>query len=155
MADRRIEREQIPMCQTYSLAVTPWSPLAAGGLTGKYQRAASQAAGTRFGDETDPGKLQRFSMGVVDIVDGIRPLAEAKGCTIAQFALAWLANQPGVTAPLVGPRTLEQFEDNLGAVDVEITDEDRAVVDSLNPPGRNVAEYYEASFAQNLHRILT
>ena len=155
MSDRRIEREQIPMCQTYGMAVIPWSPLGGGGLTGKYQRVEAQASGTRFGDETDPGKLQRFSDGVMDIVDGISPLAEQKGCTVAQFALAWLMAQPGVTAPIAGPRTLDQFKDNLGALEVEITDEDRAVVDSINPPGGHVANFFEASFAPNEHRVIT
>ncbi|NQW18747.1 MAG: aldo/keto reductase [Chloroflexi bacterium] len=154
MADRRIEREQIPMCQTYGLAVIPWSPMAGGGLTGKYERTAKQAPGTRFGDETRSGMMSRFSDGVMDIVDGLRPIAEAKGCTVAQLALAWVMHQPGVTAPLVGPRTMEQLEDNLGAIDVGITDEDRTVIDSLNPPGGHVANFYEASFAPNLHRVL-
>jgi aryl-alcohol dehydrogenase-like predicted oxidoreductase len=154
MADRRMEREQIPMCQTYGLAVIPWSPMAGGGLTGKYERTVKQASGTRFGDETDAGKLTRFSDGVLDIVDGLRPMAEAKGCTIAQLSLAWVMQQPGVTAPLVGPRTLEQLEDNLGAIDVEITDEDRVTIDALNPPGGHVANFYEASFAPNLHRVI-
>lgn len=153
MADRRIEREMLPMCQTYSVASIPWSPLAGGGLTGKYVRSEKQPAGTRFGDENRPGMSKRFNLGVLDIVDGIKPLADAKGCTLSQFALAWVMQQPGVTAPLVGPRTMEQFEDNLGAIDVQITDEDRAVVDSVVPPGEHVSEYYEASFAPNLHRV--
>ena len=152
MADRRIEREMLPMCQTFGLAVIPWSPLAGGGLTGKYSREEKQAAGTRFGDETRAGHLRRFGNGVLDIVDGIRPLADAKGCTVSQLALAWVMSRPGVTAPLVGPRTLEQLEDNLGALDVEITDEEAAVVDNLIAPGEHVAEFYEASFAPNLHR---
>lgn len=152
MADRRIEREMIPMCQTFGLAVIPWSPLAGGGLTGKYSRDERQATGTRFGDETRTNMFRRFSGGVLDIVDGIRPLAEAKRCTVSQLALAWVMSRPGVTAPLVGPRTLEQLEDNLGALDVEITAEDAAVVNGLIAPGEHVAEFYEASFAPNLHR---
>ncbi len=154
MADRRIEREQIPMCQTFGLAVTPWSPLAGGGLTGKYARSAAPPSGTRFGDETRPGMLRRFSEGVLDIVDGISPIANTKGCTVAQFALAWVMHQPGVTAPIIGPRTMEQLEDNLGALDVEITDEDRAAVDSLIAPGEHVAEFFEASFKPNVHRVV-
>ena len=152
MADRRIEREHLPMCQTYGLAQIPWSPLAGGGLTGKYQHGSSHAPGTRFGDEKLPHMMKRISDGVVDIAEGIRPLAEAKGCTVAQFALAWVMSHPGVTAPLVGPRTLEQLRDNLGALDVEVTAEDAAVVDSLIAPGEHAAEFYEASFAPNMHR---
>jgi aryl-alcohol dehydrogenase-like predicted oxidoreductase len=121
LADRRAEREHLPMCQTYGLAFIPWSPLAAGGLTGKYTRTAQQAGGTRFGDETDPSKLKRFSDGVMDIADGLVPIAKAHNATIAQIALAWVAAQPGVTAPIAGPRTLEQLVDNLGALDIELT----------------------------------
>jgi aryl-alcohol dehydrogenase-like predicted oxidoreductase len=153
LADRRAEREHLPMCQTYSTAFIPWSPLAAGGLTGKYTRTAQQSSGTRFGDETDPGKLKRFSDGVMDIADGLVPIAEAHNATVAQIALAWVAAQPGVTAPIAGPRTLDQFKDNLGALDVELTKEDFATIDELAPPGTNVAEYYEASFQPNDHRF--
>lgn len=152
MADRRMEREHLPMCQTYGLAQIPWSPLAGGGLTGKYRKGGSQASGTRYGDETDPDKLRRFSGGVLDIVDAIRPIAESMGCTVAQLALAWLMSRPGVTAPIVGPRTLEQLEDNLGAIEVEVGPEVDAALDSVVPPGEHVAEYYEASFGPNLHR---
>jgi aryl-alcohol dehydrogenase-like predicted oxidoreductase len=153
LADRRAEREHIPMCQTYSLAFIPWSPLAAGGLTGKYTRTAQQASGTRFGDETDPGKLKRFSGGVMDIADGLVPIAEAHNATVAQIALAWVAAQPGVTAPIAGPRTLEQLIDNLGALDITLTQEDLDNIDELAPPGTNAADYYEASFTPNSHRF--
>lgn len=152
MSDRRIEREHLPMCQTYGLAQIPWSPLGGGGLTGKYQRSESQAAGTRFGDETRPGHLRRFSDGVLDIVDAIRPIAEKQGCTVSQLALAWVMSRPGVTAPLVGPRTLDQLKDNLGALDVEVGDDLDEALDTVVAPGENVAEFYEASFAPNLHR---
>lgn len=153
LADRRAEREHLPMCQTYSTAFIPWSPLAAGGLTGKYTRSAQQASGTRFGDETDPGKLKRFSDGVMDIADGLVPIAKAHNATVAQIALAWVAAQPGVTAPIAGPRTLEQLIDNLGALNVELTQEDFDRIDELAPPGTNVADYYEASFKPNAHRF--
>ena len=154
MVDRRMELEHLPMSHTSGMAQSPWSPLAGGGLTGKYVRgtAQSQPAGTRFGDETDAGKLRRFSGGVLDIVDAIRPLAEARGCTVSQLALAWVMSRPGVTAPLVGPRTLDQFEDNLGAIGVEVDGEVESALDTVVPPGEHVAEFYEASFGPNLHR---
>lgn len=152
MADRRIEREHLPMSQTFGLAQIPWSPLAGGGLTGKYVRESAPATGTRFGDETRPNMMRRFSDGVLDIVDAIRPIADAKGCTVSQLALAWVMSRPGVTAPLVGPRTLEQLKDNLGALDVELDREIDLALDAVVPPGEHVAEFYEASFGPNLHR---
>lgn len=153
MADRRAEREHIPMCRTYGMAFIPWSPLAAGGLTGKYRRVENQATGTRFGDETDPGKMKRFSGGVMDIADGLAPIAEAHNATIAQVALSWVAAQPGVTAPIIGPRTMEQLEDNLGALDIHLTPEDFDAIDLLAQPGTNAADFYETSFKPNDHRF--
>ena len=153
LADRRAEREHIPMCRTHGLAFIPWSPLAAGGLTGKYRRVEKQATGTRFGDETDPGKMKRFSDGVMDIADGLEPIAKSHDATVAQVALAWVAAQPGVTAPIIGTRTTEQLEDNLGALDVELTSEDLDAIDRLAPPGTNAADFYEASFKPNAHRF--
>ena len=89
---------------------------------------------------------------VLSAVDRLRPLAEAKGCTLSQFALAWCARQPGVTSPIIGPRTMEQLEDNLGAVEVELTDEDVAAVDEIVPPGTFVSPFYAADFGPHVHR---
>ncbi|MCH8818536.1 MAG: aldo/keto reductase, partial [Chloroflexi bacterium] len=90
---------------------------------------------------------------VIDIVERIVPLAEARGCTVAQYALAWTMAQPGVTAPITGPRTLEQFEDNLGAIDVELEPEDFAAMDGAIAPGEYAADFFEASFTPNQHRV--
>ena len=75
-----------------------------------------------------------------------------KGCSLSQFALAWCAQQPGVTSPIIGPRTLDQLEDNLRALDVTITAEDRARIDEIALPGRMVSPYYEAEFGPHLYR---
>ena len=72
---------------------------------------------------------------------------------MAQFALAWCMHQPGVTSPIIGPRTLDQLVDNLGALDVEVTDEDRAKVDALVPPGLMVSPFYNADFGPHPHRV--
>ena len=151
MADRRIEREHIPMCQTYGLAQIPWSPLAGGGLTGKYSKSKILPKGSRYADETDPKKQLRMSNTVVDIVDALIPIAKSKRCTISQLALAWVMSRPGVTAPLTGPRTLDQLKDNLGAINITIEPEVDETLNKIVPPGEHVAEYYEASFAPNAH----
>jgi len=72
---------------------------------------------------------------------------------VAQYSLAWVMAQPGVTAPIVGPRTLEQFEDNLGAIDVELGPEDFAAMDAAIAPGEYAADFFEASFTPNQHRL--
>ena len=154
LADRRMEREQIPMAMTFGIAVIPWSPIAGGLLTGKYRRGEPNPVDSRYADETDPSRRRRFSPGMFDLVDGLSPIAADKGVPFSQFALAWVRQQPGVTAPIIGPRTMEQLEDNLRSLDVEITDEDRRRVDEVIPPGGHVAPFFEGSFAPNIHRVL-
>ena len=151
--DRRIERELLPMAQTYGIATIPWSPLAGGLLTGKYQRHAPPPPDSRFANvENNPRLQARMNENVFDVIEGLQPVAEEKGCTLSQFALAWVLHQPGVTSPIIGPRTMAQLEDNLGALDVQITDEDRARVDALVPPGRMVSPFYEAEFGPHHYR---
>ena len=153
--DRRIERELIPMAQTYGIGLIPWSPLGGGLLTGKYTREQPSPEGARYANaENDPRLARRKNDDIYDVVEGLRPLAETKGCTLAQFTLAWCLQQPGITSPIIGPRTMEQLEDNLGALGVMISDEDRQQIDALAPPGRMVSQFYEADFGPHLHRSL-
>lgn len=151
--DRRIERGLIPVARTYGLAVIPWSPLAGGLLTGKYDRNTPPPADSRFADvATNPRLQARMVADVFDVVDGLKPLAQEKNCTLSQLALAWCVQQPGVTSPIIGPRTMEQLEDNLGALNVGITDSDRAAIDQLVPPGRMASPFYEADFGPHQYR---
>lgn len=151
--DRRIERELIPMAQTYGFGIIPWSPLAGGLLTGKYTRENPSPEGGRYADvANNPLWVKRKTDEIYDVVAGLKPLAEAKGVTMAQYALAWVIRQPGVTSPIIGPRTMEQLEDNLGAFDVTLTADDRAAVDALVPPGRMVSPFYEADFGPHQFR---
>ena len=150
---RRIERELLPMARTYGIATIPWSPLAGGLLTGKYDRNTTPPADSRFADvESNPRLRARMVEAVFDVVDGLKPIAQAKGCTISQLALAWCAAQPGVTSPIIGPRTMEQLEDNLGALTVSLTADDLAAIDQLVPPGRMVSPFYEADFGPSQYR---
>ena len=151
--DRRIERELVPMALTYGIGLIPWSPLAGGLLTGKYTRGLPAPEGARYArPEDEPRQSRRLNDSVYDVNEGLLPLAEAKGCTLSQLALAWCAQQPGITSPILGPRTMEQLEDNLGALQVTVTAEDRQRVDELVPPGRMVSPFYEAEFGPSLHR---
>jgi aryl-alcohol dehydrogenase-like predicted oxidoreductase len=153
--DRRIERGLVPMALTFGIGLIPWSPLAGGLLTGKYTRGQSAPEGARYARPDDePREFRRLNDSVYEVNEGLRPLAEAKGCTISQLALAWCAQQPGITSPILGPRTMEQLEDNLGALEVAVTAEDRQRIDELVPPGRMVSPFYEAEFGPGLHRAL-
>ena len=82
----------------------------------------------------------------------LRPLAAAKGVSLSQLALAWVMQQPGVTTPIIGPRTLEQLEDNLKATTITLSAEELKAIDAIVPPGTHVSVYYEADFGPHLHR---
>lgn len=154
LLDRRIERELLPMAQTYGFAIIPWSPLAGGLLTGKYQRGQDPPKDSRFADyENNPLQRRRMTERIFDVIEGLQPLAEEKSVTLSQLALAWCLQQPGVTSPIVGPRTLEQFEDNLGALDVTFTDDDRRQIDRVARRGDAVAPFYEAAFGPHPYRV--
>ncbi len=153
LLDRRIERELLPMAQTYGMAVIPWSPLAGGLLTGKYTRGEEPPEGARFADASNPLYRRRLNDRIYDVVDGLKPIAEEKGCTLSQLALAWVMRQPGVTSPIIGPRTMEQYVDNLGAVNVEITDDDRKAINRVIRRGDSVAPFYEAEFGPHPFRV--
>lgn len=146
LLDRSIERELIPLAQTYGLAILPWSPLARGFLTGKYQRGEEIPGDSRvardmqgpFGERTK----QHFSDLAFGVLDELQALANEKGATASQVALAWCIHQPGVTSPIIGPRTMDHLEDNLGALTVAITDADRARLDAVSEPEQAIVPYY-------------
>ena len=127
LVERSIETEILPFCRAAGLGVLPWGPLGAGFLTGRYSRDEPPPAGSRMGeaaDDLEEAPARRAIERNFRAVDEARAIAEAKGATVSQVALAWLLGVPGVTSPIVGPRTLEQLEDLLGAVDVTLSDEE-------------------------------
>ena len=150
LLDRRIERELVPMAQTYGLALIPWSPMAGGFLTGKYQRNHEHPSDARYTDTNQKSDL--FSDAAYDLLETVIAIANEKGCTPSQLALAWCAQQPGITSPIVGIRTMEQLEQNLGAIEVKITDQDRIRIDETSFPGRVIVPYYQADFGPHLFR---
>ena len=150
LLDRSIEQELVPMAQTYGTALIPWSPMAGGFLTGKYRRGEARPTDARYQDESQNTDL--FSDAAFNVLDVVLAIAAEKGCTPSQLALAWCAQQPGITSPIVGVRTMEQLEDNLGAIDVQVTDEERARIDEVAPPGGVITRYYRADFGPHLFR---
>ena len=141
------------MAKTYGVGIIPWSPLASGMLTGKYKPGAKPAKGTRFDDEYDNPILQRrMNDDVLRLVEKLRPMAEAKGCTMSQFSLAWCMSQDGITSPIIGPRSMEQYDDNIRALNVNLMKEDFEAVDALVKPGTFAAPYYEADFGPHKYR---
>ncbi len=156
MLDRTAEREVIPAAQSFGLAVIPWGPLCGGLLTGKYRSDADvdgarwQGGKDNFGRQATPLAWQ--------VLDLLHEMAREKDCSVSQLSLAWCGSQPGVTAPIIGPRTLEQITDNLGSVAVELTTEDLERIDALVPPRSAAVRYYDEAhavdFSPNRHRSL-
>jgi aryl-alcohol dehydrogenase-like predicted oxidoreductase len=154
LLDRRIERELLPMAATYGIGVIPWSPLAGGMLTGKYRRGEDFPEDSRWASyQSNPIMRRRFSDQIWDAIEPLEALAAAKEVTLSQFALAWCMQQSGVTSPIIGPRTMEQLEDNLEALAVTITEEDRKAIDGIVRPGTHVTPYYEAEFGPHPYRV--
>jgi aryl-alcohol dehydrogenase-like predicted oxidoreductase len=153
LLDRRIERELLPAARTYGFATIPWSPLAGGLLTGKYKRGEEPPEGARFADQTNPIYRRRLNDRIYDVIEGLQPIAEDKGVTLSQLSLAWVMQQPGVTSPIIGPRTMDQLEDNLKAYDVTFTDDDLRQINRVARRGDSVAPFYEAEFGPHPYRV--
>ena len=128
---RSLEWEILPFCRQEGLAVLPWSPLAGGWLTGKYRQDQAPPANSRVGrkDRWDDQAEQRANERTWRIIDTLVSLGEEYGKTPAQVALNWVSNQPGVTSPIMGARTIEQLNDNLGSTGWTLKAED---IEKLN-----------------------
>lgn len=128
VAGRDLEREIVPMLTSEKLGLMVWSPLAGGLLSGKYDRDNQTAGdGRRATFDFPPVDRDR----AFDAIDAMRAIADAKGVSVAQIALAWLLHQPVVTSVIVGAKRVEQLADNLGAVDVELSADDLAAIDAV------------------------
>jgi aryl-alcohol dehydrogenase-like predicted oxidoreductase len=147
LLDRRIERELVPMCQTYGLGIIPWAPLAGGLLSGRYRPGQPRPDDARYAHRSAP--FNRDNEEAIATIGKYVSFCEERGVSPAQFALAWVKSRPGVTSPIIGPRTMAHLEDCLKAREIAITEEDTAAVDAIFPPGTNVSEYYRADFGPN------
>jgi aryl-alcohol dehydrogenase-like predicted oxidoreductase len=120
--DRHEEANLLPVCDAENVGVVPWSPLAGGFLTGKYERDGDIPEGTRAaGDDYTQARFREENWETLDV---IRELAERKDATPAQVSLAWLLQRDVVDAPIIGPRTPEHLDDSLESLDVSLTDEE-------------------------------
>jgi len=132
---RDIEREVLPLAEAEGLAVLPWSPLGGGLLTGKYRRGEQPDEGTRARDRTPSSILIRQRLEedrVFELVDAVARVADATGKSRAQVALNWVLHRPGVTAPILGARTVDQIDDNLGAAGWQLDPEHRTELDQAS-----------------------
>jgi aryl-alcohol dehydrogenase-like predicted oxidoreductase len=143
LLDRRIERELLPFCRTYGVAVIPWAPIAGGLLSGKYRLGKPRPEGARY----EKGAFaNRDNEHALSLVEKYIPFCAERGADPAEFALAWCLAQEGVTSPIVGPRTMEQMEAYLRALERNVTPDDLKHVDAIFEPGTHASNYYQADF---------
>jgi len=129
IAGRELEREIVPLLLDQKVGLMVWSPLAGGFLSGKYTRENQQAEGRRGSGFDFPPVNKDLAF---NIIDKLRPMAEAKGSTVASLALAWLLHQQVVSSVIIGAKKMEQLEDNLTAVDVKFTPEELQQLDEVS-----------------------
>ena len=122
LLDRRIENELVPLCQRYGLAIIPWSPLAMGVLAGRYSRTGSYPDGSRAQNWDEKMGQARITRRGIEVGEAVRKMAEERGLTASQLSLLWIKDQPGVTAPIIGPRTLAHIEDALVIMDKSLNE---------------------------------
>lgn len=133
--NRMPEVELLPACDHYGLGVVPYSPLARGVLTGKYEAGAAPSAESRAGRSDQRMLTTEFRPESLKMAADIKAHAEARGLTAGQFALRWVLNNRLVTSVLAGPRTMEQWTEYLGALDKPFTAEDEALIAGMVPAG--------------------
>jgi aryl-alcohol dehydrogenase-like predicted oxidoreductase len=138
---RGIEREMLPVAQRYGLGVLSWSPLAGGWLSGRYRKGAEQPRSSRA--DRQPG---RFDIGAPEnaaklaAADALAALAEEAGLTLVQLALAFVLEHPGITSAIIGPRTFEQLDSQLGADKITLSADVLDRIDEIVPPGTNLVD---------------
>ena len=128
IAGRDLEREVVPLAKDQNLAILPWSPLAGGFLSGKFTRDGGPNDARRAAFDFPPVDKDK----AFDIIDVMRPMADARGVSVAQIALAWLLHQKHVTSVIIGAKTEAQLADNIAAAKVELSSDDLAKLDEVS-----------------------
>lgn len=143
LVNRDIEVELLPLCQEHGIGVVSYSPLARGILTGKYKPGGEFPEGSRAARNDVRMRQAELREESLEVAQQLAAHCERRGVTPSQFALAWCLANPILTAVILGPRTMEQFDDNLASLAVEITAEDEALVDRLVPPGEHTGKGFQ------------
>jgi aryl-alcohol dehydrogenase-like predicted oxidoreductase len=136
---RGVEAGVLPVCQRYGMGVIPWSPLAGGWLSGRYRKGREPPESTRARriparyDLSLPQNQRKL-----EVADRLAELADERGMTLIHMALAFVLHHPAVTAAIIGPRTMEHLESQLGAVDVTLDSDLLDRIDEIVPPGQNL-----------------
>ena len=141
---RGIEHEIVPAALDAGLGLLPWSPLGGGWLTGKYRRDQRPTGATRLGDNPERGMEaydRRNSAQTWDVIEAVQRIAEARGVSMAEVALAWVTDRPAVTSTILGARTLDQLDANLEAAGLHLTAEETTALDEASDMRANDYPY--------------
>ena len=144
LLDRRIENELVPLALEHNLGLLPWSPLAMGILAGRYPLDGTLPEGSRAARRGGVF-AERITRWGLEIGAKVVKMAQERRLTPAQLAMLWVKDQPAVTAPIIGPRTMDHLEQMLPLLEMSFPDEDRLLFDELNPPGSAVCNFHNTS----------
>ncbi len=145
LLDRRIENELLPLAARYNLAILPWGPIAQGLLAGRYQAGEALPPDSRAARQPDSIYSRRVTPRGIEVGRTFAALARDHGLTPGQLALLWCKDQPGITSPVIGPRTMAQLQDLLPVLDLVLTEEQRAACDTINPPGTALVDFHNTA----------
>lgn len=135
LVNRLAEQEQLPAAREYGMGVISYSPLARGVLTGKYRSMDDVPADSRVARGDPRIRDTEWRPESLVVANALREHAEARGCTAAEFSVAWVISSALITSAITGPRTFDQWSSYLRALEVKLTEDDEAFVDGLVPPG--------------------
>lgn len=143
IVNRDIEVELLPLCREKGIGVVSYSPLARGILTGKYRAGEPFPEGSRASRNDKRMQQAELREASFDVAEKIATYCRGKGVNPSQFALAWCLANPIVTSIILGPRTMEQFDDNFGCLNVTVTPEDEAFINDLVPCGEHSGKGFQ------------
>jgi aryl-alcohol dehydrogenase-like predicted oxidoreductase len=144
LLDRRIENELIPMAQKWGLGLITWAPMGIGVLAGRYLSDTDYPEGSKA-DLRGGFYADRVTRRGIEVGRAFSALAADAGLSAAQLAILWCKDQPGITAPLIGPRTIQHIEQLIPVLDMQLSDDLRAACDELVPPGSAVADFHNTA----------
>ena len=153
---REIEWEIVPAAMDAGLGLLPWSPLGGGWLSGKYQRDQRPAGATRLGEDPHRGMEaydRRGTNRTWTVIDAVQKVAEERGASMAEIALAWVTARPGVSSTILGARTTGQLEANLRASRLHLTEAETATLDAASDPHATDYPYGEMGMEQRSRNI--
>lgn len=152
LLDRSIENELIWTCMRYGIGIVSFSPLAGGILSGKYRKEQKSPKGSRY-EKAGPDN-KRLTPKALEVVEKLLPIADMKGITLSELAHAWLLQRPGITAPIIGPKSIEHLRSAIKACEVKLTKEELDKIDEIAPPGTAVSDYYDVNTYAHMRRAI-